>query len=216
MVHENVAELDFESQYPNLIVSDGLSYETVTPKGIFKSDEAILPYVTKRFLERRLHFKRLRKKYDKDSGDWQWCEQRQLALKAILVTLYGTSGCCWNRFGNVLCFEEINRRSREVMVRTKGFVQERGFEVVYGDTDSIFVKMKDATSEDYEELSREISQHVGLPIALDHHYKYLLLLSLESDPSGNMEAQKHYFGILTSGEVLARGIELRCHDCPHS
>jgi DNA polymerase elongation subunit (family B) len=61
VVHENVAELDFESQYPNLIVSDGLSYETVTPKGIFKSDEAILPYVTKRFLGRRLRFKRLKK-----------------------------------------------------------------------------------------------------------------------------------------------------------
>lgn len=124
VVHENVAELDFESQYPNLIVSNGLSYETVTPKGVFRSDEAILPYVTKRFLGRRLRFKRLKKKYGEGSREWLWCEQRQLALKAILVTLYGTSGCCWNRFGNVLCFEEINRRSREAMVRTKDLVQE--------------------------------------------------------------------------------------------
>jgi len=214
IVHENVAELDFESQYPNLIVSEGLSYETVTPTGIVKSVDAILPQVTKWFLTRRLYFKRLKKKYEKESLEWQWCEQRQLALKAILVTLYGTSGCCWNRFANVLCFEEINRCSREVMLRTKDIVQTKGFEVVYGDTDSIFVKKNGASKDDYEEVCQEINRHTGLPIALDHYYKYLLFLPLESDPLGNMEAQKHYFGILTTGEILARGIELRRHDCP--
>lgn len=31
VVHENVAELNFASQYPNLIVRNNLSYETVTP-----------------------------------------------------------------------------------------------------------------------------------------------------------------------------------------
>jgi DNA polymerase elongation subunit (family B) len=29
-----------------------------------------------------------------------------------------------------------------------------------------------------------------------------------------MEAQKHYFGVLTDGELVARGIELRRHDTP--
>jgi DNA polymerase elongation subunit (family B) len=29
-----------------------------------------------------------------------------------------------------------------------------------------------------------------------------------------MEAQKHYFGVLTSGEIVARGIEMRRHDTP--
>jgi len=94
------------------------------------------------------------------------------------------------------------------------FLQQKGFEVVYADTDSIFVKKKEAFREDYEKLRKEISQHVNLPIALDHHYKFLLLLPLEADLSGNMEAQKHYFGLLTNGELLTRGIEIRRHDCP--
>ena len=213
-VHENVSELDFESQYPNLIVRDGLSYETVTPQGLVSSGEALLPYVTKRFLERRLRLKRLRKKYAKDSQEWTWCEQRQSSLKSILVCLYGTSGCCWNRFGNVLCFEEINSKSRETLVKTKDFVQQRGFEVVYADTDSIFVKRHGATRQEYEALASQIQEHVGLPIALDHHYRFLLLLALEADPSGNMEAEKRYFGILTDGELLMRGIESRRHDTP--
>ncbi|MBO3803122.1 MAG: hypothetical protein JTT11_04505 [Candidatus Brockarchaeota archaeon] len=213
-IHENVAELDFESQYPNLIVKHNLSYETVTPEGIEPKEGAILPYVTKAFLERRLRFKRLKKDFPEKSAEREFCEQRQQALKSILVCLYGTSGCCWNRFGNVLCFEEINRRSREAMMAAKDCAQAAGFEVVYGDTDSIFVRREGASKEDYEGLAQEIGRRTGLPIALDHHYKFLALLPLESDPSGSMEAQKRYFGILTNGELVARGIEARRHDTP--
>lgn len=215
VIHENVAELDFASQYPNLIVRDNLSYETVTPEGVKQGDgEALLPYVTKRFLERRLHFKALKKGYPEGSPEYGFCEQRQGALKSILVCLYGTSGCCWNRFGNVLCFEEINRRSREALTAAMHCAQEMGFEVVYGDTDSLFVKGEGASKGDYDALASEIEGRTGLPIALDHHYKFLILLPLESDPSGNMEAQKHYFGVLTDGEIVARGIEMRRHDTP--
>ncbi|MEM2094685.1 MAG: DNA polymerase domain-containing protein, partial [Candidatus Bathyarchaeia archaeon] len=213
-LHENVAELDFESQYPNLIMRYGLSYETVTPQGIIDSGEPLLPYVTSRILERRLRFKRLRKKYPKGSMEWVWCEQRQSSLKSILVCLYGASGCCWNRFGNVLCFEEINLQSRRTLVETKEFVQQRGFEVVYADTDSIFVKKLGATREEYEALAAEIEERTGLPIALDHHYNFLVLLPSKADLSGMLEAEKRYFGILTDGELVTRGIESRRHDTP--
>ncbi|NWG08808.1 MAG: hypothetical protein HXX80_00590 [Nitrososphaerales archaeon] len=214
IVHKNVAELDFESEYPNIIVHYGLSYETVTNEGIAKKEDAILPYVTKNALDRRLYFKRLRKILPKDSVEWLYCEQRQIALKSILVCLYGTSGCCWNRFGNVLAFEEINRRSREIMIKTNDFVQNLGYELIYADTDSIFIKKNESSKEDYEGLAKKISEYVGLPISLDHHYKFLLLLPLESNPSMRMEAQKHYFGMLYNGEIVARGIELRRHDTP--
>ena len=214
VVHENVAELDYESQYPNIIVKWCISYETVTPEGLESREDALLPYITKRYLERRLYFKRLRNSFQKGSREWVWCEQRQSALKLILVTLYGTSGCCWNRFGNVLAFEEINKKSREIMLKTKDIAQQKGFEVVYADCDSIFVKKRGATKEEYENLAKEISEQTGLPMALDHHYKFLILLPLEADPSGILEAQKHYFGITYDGEVVARGIELRRHDTP--
>jgi DNA polymerase elongation subunit (family B) len=213
-VHENIAELDFESEYPNLIVRKGLSYETVTSTGLLKNEDAILPYITKIFLDRRLRFKRLRTTLPKNSKEWRWCEQRQLALKAILVCLYGTSGCCWNRFGNVLCFEEINKRSRIALIETKNFIQQRDFELIYADTDSIFIKKKHATREDYENIAEEISKSVDLPMVLAHHYQFLLLLPLQSDSSGYMKAQKHYFGILTNHELLTRGIECRRHDSP--
>ena len=40
--HENVAELDFESQHPNIIIKHNLSYEAVTPKGVDGSRRGFL------------------------------------------------------------------------------------------------------------------------------------------------------------------------------
>lgn len=214
VVHANVAELDYESEYPNLIVKDCISFETVSPRGLNKRDGAILPSVTKKFLERRLYFKRLRQGFPKESDEWLWCEQRQNALKSILVCLYGTSGCCWNRFGNVMAFEEINKKSRQTMVKTKDYVQSLGFELIYADTDSIFIRKDGATKEDYVRLAEQLSGFTGMPVSLAHQYKFLVLLPLETGRSLNMGAQKRYFGILHDGEIIARGIELRRHDTP--
>ncbi|MEM3385700.1 MAG: DNA polymerase domain-containing protein [Nitrososphaeria archaeon] len=212
-LNENVAELDFESQFPNIIVKYGISYENIKPNKIKYREDAILPHVTKTVLERRLYFKRLRKSYPKESIEYKYCEQRQSSLKMILVTLYGTSGCCWNRYGNVLAFEEINKISRNIMLESKNHAQKRGFEIVYADCDSLFVKKDNASKEEYENLAKEISQLTGMPIALDHHYKFLALLPLKSNK--NMEAQKHYYGITYDGEIIAREIKLRRHDTPN-
>jgi len=210
-LHENVAELDFESMFPQIIIKNNISYETVTPDSIDKSKNGFLVGLTKRFLERRLYFKHLRKKFAKESKKWLWCEQRQLALKGILVCIYGYSGCFANRFNNVAAYEEINRIARETLVKTMNIAMGKGFEVIYADTDSIFVKKKGASREDYGKLAENISKEVQLPIALDHHFKFLVLLTQEADPE--FEVTRRYFGKLTNDKLYYRGVELRRHDC---
>jgi DNA polymerase elongation subunit (family B) len=87
-----------------------------------------------------------------------------------------------------------------------------GFEVIYADSDSIFVKREHAQAQDYENLAVTISKEVGLPIVLDQYYKFLVLLAQEADPS--LEATRRYYGKLTTGRLHYKGIELRRHDCP--
>ncbi|MGQ9781161.1 MAG: DNA polymerase domain-containing protein [Nitrososphaeria archaeon] len=125
---------------------------------------------------------------------------------------YGISGCCWNRFGNVLTFEEINKKSREVMLKAKVTAESNGFRIVYGDTDSLFVNKAGAVKEDYEELATRISDETTLPMSLDRHFKFIAFLPLKCDHSSS--ALKRYFGLTYDGEVEARGIELRRHDTP--
>ena len=222
--------LDYDSEYANLIVNHNLSYETVTLQdGVVvlqqsndNEKKGLLPTVVEKFLKRRLYFKRLLKELPKASKESLWCQQRIDSLKNILVCLYGTTGSLWNRYGNVLAFEEINKISREILIKTKDIVQELGYELIYADTDSVFIKRKDAaapagtttkTISDYQQVVDILSKETGLSISIDYDYKFLVLLPIEADE--NIEALKHYYGITQQGELVVRGIEIRRHDIPN-
>jgi DNA polymerase elongation subunit (family B) len=52
----------------------------------------------------------------------------------------------------------------------------------------------------------------GLEMALEFHYKFLVLLYIEADEK--MEAKKHYFGLTYDNQLITRGIDTRRHDSP--
>jgi len=130
-LHENVVVLDYENEYANLILKNNLSYETEND-----NEKGLLPMIIEKVLDKRMLFKNLQKKTIINTNEWLLCEQRIAALKSILVCLYGTTGSLWNRLANVVAFEEINRLSREILIKTKDIVQAHDFELVYADTDS--------------------------------------------------------------------------------
>jgi DNA polymerase elongation subunit (family B) len=206
-LHEDVLALDYDNEYANLIVNHNLSYETIGGE----ARKGLLPTVVERYLKRRLYFKKLLKELPRDATEYVWCEQRVNSLKNILVCLYGSTGSLWNRFGNVLAFEEINRLSREVLIKTKDIVQELGYDLVYADTDSVFIKRTNSARY-YNDVIDTLSKETGLSISVDYHYKFLVLLPLEADEK--IEVLKHYFGITFDNELVVRGIEVRRHDIP--
>jgi DNA polymerase-2 len=215
-LYENVVVLDYENEYANLIVKQNLSYETVAStnqENISHQEQGLLPTVVQSVLRRRIFFRNLQRSFLDSTNEWYWCEQRIDALKSILVSLYGTTGSFWNRFASVFTFEEINRLSHEVLIKTKDVVQAYGFELLYADTDSVFLKKYGATLEDFKHLRDILARKTGLPISLEHYYRFLVLLPLEA--SEKMEALKHYFGITQYGKLIVRGIEIRRHDAPN-
>jgi DNA polymerase elongation subunit (family B) len=211
-LHVNVAALDFESMFPNIIVRKNVSYETVTEDGVDQTLEGFLGRITEPFLVRRLRFKHQMNEYPTGSPEWNWCQQRQSTLKLFLVVYYGYSGCYANRFANVRVFQEINRQARDAMVKALGVAQRRGYEVVYGPFDSLFVKHPEATADDFRELAAEISRETELPMGMERHFRYLVLLNKTTDPLTT--AANHYYGKLTDGLMFYRGIEVRRHDTP--
>ncbi|MEM2789826.1 MAG: 3'-5' exonuclease [Candidatus Bathyarchaeia archaeon] len=74
-LHENVGVLDFESMFPNIIVKYNVSYETVSKDGIKAGTIGFLPQITKKYLERRLYFKHLKKSFPEGSCEWM-CASR--------------------------------------------------------------------------------------------------------------------------------------------
>jgi DNA polymerase elongation subunit (family B) len=80
-------------------------------------------------------------------------------------------------------------------------------------TNPPFGKKKDCTAREYQQLINTLSKETGLPISIDYHYKFLVLLPLGSDEK--IEVLKHYFGITYEDELVVRGIEIRRHDTPN-
>ncbi|MBA7466809.1 hypothetical protein GH157_02285 [archaeon] len=206
-LHENVASLDFESMFPNLIVRRNISYENIRD---LRDREGFIVDFTRETLDRRLHYKHLRYRLPKDSQEWRWCEGRQLALKEILFCTYGYSGCWANRFGNFDTFTEINRQARETLVESMNLARSRGFHTLYGNNDSLFLKRPGATQEDFEALAAAISDHVGLPMAVEAHFRFLVLLPQKGETG--IGAVNRYYGRLADGGYKHRGIELRRRD----
>ncbi len=206
-----MAVLDYNDEFANIIVNENISYETIGVQP-HSTSLGILPQIVKGLVDRRIYLKQLLKQLPSDSLEVSHCEQRADTIKKILVCLYGTTGSYWNKYGNVLAFEQINKKSREILLKTKDVIQEYGFELIYADTDAAFVHKENAIKDDYEKLRQTISTETGLALSLDYHYKFLVLLPLEADEK--LEALKHYFGINYDGELVTRGIETRRHDAP--
>ena len=205
-LHENVAVLDFNDEYANLIIRHDISYEN-------QSDgDSILPSIVKEIVARRVYFKQLMKSQQPNSLLYFYCECRLNILKQILVCVYGTSGSIWNRYSNVRVFEEINNLSRQLLLKTKDIVQKADFDLIYADTDAVFLKKKDATRKDFEKIKSMIARETGLGLTLEFHYKYLVLLYVEADDK--MEARKHYYGLTYDNQLITRGVDTRRHDSP--
>ena len=214
-LHENVAVLDFNDEYANIITGHNISYENLSRDHRSTLEEeriSILPSIVEELVANRVWLKQFLKTQQPESFHYSNCQVRLDILKQILVCLYGTSGSIWNRYSNVQVFEEINRVARPVLLKTKDIVQSAGFDLIYADTDAVFLKRKDATRKDFEKITDELICETGLQMTLEFHYKFLVLLYIEADEK--MEAKKHYFGLTYDNELITRGIDTRRHDSP--
>ena len=208
-LHENVAALDFESMFPHLILKENISYENIRDS---RETEGFLLDFTRDTLERRLYFKHHRNDLRDQPQEWFWCETRQQALKEILFCTYGYSGCWANKFGNMDTFMEINKAARENLVEAMNIARADGFHTLYGNSDSLFLEKTGATKEDFDGLAAKIKERLDLPITVENHFKYLVLLPQKSGE--DFGAINRYYGVRYDDELVCRGIELRRRNTP--
>jgi DNA polymerase elongation subunit (family B) len=101
---------------------------------------------------------------------------------------------------------------REVLLKTKDIIQKLGYEVIYADTDSVFIK-DSRVAGTYTQVMDTLRKETGLPISIEHNFRFLVLLPLEAIE--RIEALKQCYGITQEGELVVRGIEARRHDTPN-
>jgi DNA polymerase elongation subunit (family B) len=217
-IHDGVAEVDFSSMYPTLMAKRNISAETVLCKccpdskvrvpelgyNVCEKREGIVPRTLKMILKKRGTYKRLRR----DAGDpglRRVYDRRQSALKWILVTCFGYLGYRNARFGKVDAHIAVCAFARDALLETVRMAEERGFEVVHGIVDSLWLKKKEASPREYVDFCKDVSKEIGVQLNVEGRYRWIVFLS--SRMHVEVPVLNRYYGVFESGKIKVRGIE---------
>ena len=222
-VHKNVAEIDFVSLYPAIMVHFNISPETILPYpiednlvpalglAIDTSQDGLVPKALRPLLEKRVEMK----KHLASTPSWdpfrKNFKRRASALKWLLVTCFGYLGYKNARFGRIEAHQAVTAYGREALLCAKEAAEDLGFEVIQLYVDGLWVKHPDKTQpRDIDPLLLEIQERTGLPISLDGIYRWVVFVG--SRQNKHRPVANRYFGVFQDGSIKVRGIDARRRD----
>lgn len=210
-IHDNVAVLDFKSMYPNIMITYNVSPDTYIepgepdpPSGVHVAPEVNHRFrreppgfyreVLSRLIEARDQVRAELKKLDPKSSKYRLLDARQKAIKVITNATYGYAGWIGARWYIKPVAEAVTAWGRYTITKTIKIAEGLSLKVIYGDTDSIFIKYE---PEKVKDLFKIIEGELGLEIKPDKIYTRILFT----------EAKKRYCGLLPDGRLDTVGLE---------
>jgi len=211
-LHENIAVLDFKAMYPNLMITYNLSPDTYVPQkeplpssGVYEAPEVkhrfrkepagfykeVLSYL----IGARDEIRQKMKILDPKGVEYRVLDARQKAVKVITNASYGYAGWIGARWYIKPVAEAATAWGRYTILSAIKMAERAGLKVVYGDTDSIFVRYE---KEKIEKLAKEIEQELALEIRPDKVYVRIFFT----------EAKKRYAGLLPDRRLDIVGLEV--------
>lgn len=207
-LHGNVAQIDFSSMYPAIMVKHNISPETV---GLEDAPEGLIPKTLCHLLEKRLMLKNILSDLDPRDCRVEILKARAAALKWLLVVCFGYLGYKNARFGKIESHEAVTAMSRELMLQAKEVAEDMGFTVLHMYVDCLFVQQEGFQGpSDFTPLMNAIEEKTGIPIALEGVFKWVAFLASKRD--ARVPVPNQYFGTFQDGTLKYRGIELRRRD----
>lgn len=216
-VHFNVVVLDFASLYPSVIKKYNLSYETVrcvhpecrnqkvpeTNHWVCKKRRGLTSQIIGFLRDIRVKwFKPMSKNKDLPNEVRNWYSVVQQALKVFINASYGVFGAEHFPFYCLPVAESTTAIGRYAIMKTIEKAKELGVEVVYGDTDSVF--LKEPSEEKIKELIRWSNEELGIELDVDKVYRYLAL----------SQRKKNYLGVFDDGSVDIKGLTGKKRNTP--
>lgn len=214
-LHANVAQVDFISMYPAIIIKGNISPEVPLPNGIVPASEelGVVPLTLKPLYEKRVALKLRGAGKARDDRLVRRDSARASALKWLLVVCFGFLGYKNARFGRIEAHEAVTNGGREVLLRAKEVAESLGCEVLHMYVDALWLKRPGcAKKEDFQDVLDEISLQTGLGVSLDGIYRWVAFLPSRMDE--RVPVANRYFGVFQDGSMKVRGIEARRRDTP--
>ncbi len=208
-IHFDVVVMDFASLYPSIIKVRNISYETVR----CSHDECkknTIPQTNHWACTKRNgltaiiigSLRDLRVNYYKSLSKQETLteEQRQQytvvsqALKVILNASYGVMGAEIFPLYFLPAAEATTAIGRYTILETIKKCEDIGIEVIYGDTDSLFIKKP--TDEQIHKVIEQAKKDHGVDLEIDKVYRYCVLSN----------RKKNYLGVTKAGTVDVKGL----------
>ena len=154
-----VVVLDFKSMYPSIMIANNICFTTLLRDGSVDDSHSVSPTTETRYLskedrlglvpqllEQLMQSREVHKaalSVARESGDEAEAflqDQLQYAVKILMNSFYGVFASSFYRFTHPDLGASITEWARHNIREIIAHVEKRGHEVVYSDTDSIFVK----------------------------------------------------------------------------
>nr|WP_246047241.1 DNA polymerase II [Colwellia ponticola] len=238
-LYDNVLVLDFKSLYPSIIrtfkvdpmgLIEGLLTVKANDSVSVDNRDYVISGFDGAYFSREAHFlpdiieslwlERDKAKQQKNAALSQ-------AIKIIMNSFYGVLGSTGCRFFDPRLSGSITKRSHQILKQTSHWIEKKGFKVIYGDTDSIFVVIgADKSTQQASELGVELQNFINdkwqLTLATDfkiisqleiefetHFTKFLMPKIRGINPSKDQKVvgtKKRYAG-LSKGVITFKGLE---------
>jgi len=208
-VHFNVSVMDFPSLYPSIIKVWNLGYQSIlcphpecrknlvpdTPHWVCTKKRALESLLIGSLRDLRVRWYKPRSKDKNLSAELRsWYNLIQGALKVILNASYGVFGA---ESFDLYCppvAEATAAIGRHSITQILNQAKNLGIQVLYGDTDSIF--LKNPSKEQIERLSQWTEQELKMSLDVDKVYRYAVF----------SQRKKNYLGVFEDGSVDVKGL----------
>ncbi len=223
-LYDSILVLDFKSLYPSImrtfkidpmgliegLKSEELKYEELKVEGQENSEQAIEGF-NGGYFDRKKHclpdlITMLGEQRDQAKKDNN--HHLAQAIKIIMSSFYGVLGSDGCRFFDMRLSSSITQRSHEIIQRSGQWIKQQGYDVIYGDTDSVFVWLKEKKSQQQaDEIGKRLSKDLNgwwrqtiqqehqldskLEIEYETHYQRFFMPSIRGAETGS---KKRYAG----------------------
>jgi len=208
-VHFDVTVMDFASLYPSIIKVKNLSYETVrcshaeckkntvpqTNHWVCSKKNGMTSVLIGSLRDLRVnYYKTMTKKSSLTDEERQLFAVSSQALKVILNASYGVMGAEIFPLYFLPAAEATTAVGRHIILDTIDMCEKVGINVLYGDTDSLFVK--NLSQQQIQEIIAKAKTKHNVELEVEKEYRYVVLSN----------RKKNYLGVTKNGKVDVKGL----------
>ena len=216
-LYENVAVFDFRSLYPTVMVAHNISPDTLNVEAcenrfeleefdynFCQDEQGFFPELVEDLVSSRYELKKEMKNYDEDSQKYKGIYNRQQAQKILANSFYGYLGYSGARWYSRESAEATTYLGREYIKDSIEIAEEMGFEMVYGDTDSVMLR-KENLEEKLDEFLDKVNSE--LPEFMELEFEGLFKRGFFTSKDSGEGAKKKYALMDEEGKMKITGFE---------